>query len=95
MEHLSVDGYPVEVGARFWDNGLQVVEIEKVATNSNAYADSGCTQTWHQCSGGHGGVYDTLDGHLQRIGRLCRFYEGVDAVEFAPGTRWADVGKVR
>jgi hypothetical protein len=36
MEYLSCDGSIVEVGRRFWNNDLRVVEIAQVAVNSNA-----------------------------------------------------------
>lgn len=87
-EHRSCDGYPVEIGSKFWDNDLKVVEVTAVAAWDNPYADTGETQTWHETTDGHS---DTLSGRMQPYGRLVRFLEGKDAENFAPGTRFADV----
>lgn len=87
-EYLSVDGFPVGVGGRFWNNDLQVVEVREVAVSSNAYADTGETQTWHRTTSGSS---DTLSGRLQPYGRLVKVFEGLDASRFPAGTRYADV----
>lgn len=88
MNHYSTDHEPVTVGAKFWDNDLRVVQITNVAWHSNAYADSGCTQTWHRHTRG---ISDTLDGSMEPYGRLARRYAGLDAEKYEPGTRFADV----
>jgi spore coat protein U-like protein len=87
-EHYSADNHPVTAGARFWDNNLRVVEITAVGDYSNAYADSGETQTWHDTTGGSA---DTLSGSLRRIGRLARYYGGKDAEDYPAGTNYAEV----
>lgn len=87
-QHVSVDGYPVEVGKRFWDNDLKVVEITVVATNSNPYSDTGWTQTWHKHTGG---ISDTLSGYGAKWGRLARYFEGRDAEQHEPGTKFSDI----
>jgi hypothetical protein len=93
-EHFSSDAYPIVVGAKFWDNDLQVVEITEVASHSNAYADTGCTQTWHKTSRGS---YDTLDGTMMPYSRLTRFFphephaDAVSAELHPVGTRYPDV----
>lgn len=88
QQHFSVDGFPIEVDAQYWNNDLRVVKITDVATHSNPYADTGETQTWHQTGAGQ---FDTLSGGLRRIGRLVRWFEGKDAATFAPGTYYGDV----
>lgn len=85
--YLSADGYPVTVGARFWDDNLRVVKITKVAAHSNSYAGTGETQTWHDTTDG---MRDTLSGKMQRWGRLARFFEGKDAQSWPPGTSYPD-----
>ena len=85
---------PVEVGRKFWSNDLRVVQITELAVYANAYADTGCTQTWHRTTEGEdrrGGDFDTLDGSMQPYGRLARRFEGKDAENYPPGTRYADV----
>ena len=86
-EHRSSDGYLIEVGARFWDNDLRVLEITGVADHSTPYADTGEIQTWHRTTRG---ISDTLSGRLQAYGRMARRYEGLDASNYAPGTSYAD-----
>ncbi len=83
IEYLSVDGYPVTVGGKFWDNNLRVVEITKVADWSDPY--QGETQTWHDTTGGHA---DTISGSLREYGRLVRFdpFEHKDARAYPAGT---------
>jgi hypothetical protein len=85
--YLSADGYPVTAGARFWDNSLRVVGVTRVFTSSNAYPED-TVQTWHGTTGGQA---DTLSGGMRKWGRLARFFEGLDAEEYPPGTRFADV----
>jgi hypothetical protein len=85
--HRSADGFPVEVGKRFWSNDLRVVEITQVAAYSNRYQELGM-QTWHKTTDGS---FDTLDGSLQRIGRLVRYYDGRDAEKYAPGTNFSEI----
>lgn len=87
-EYRSVDGQPVTVGAKFWDNNLRVEQVTEVATSSNAYADTGEVQTWHRTTGGSS---DTLTGRLQPYGRLVRVFEGLDAERFPPGTEYRSV----
>lgn len=87
MEHKSSDGYPVTVGAKFWNNDLRVCVIERVADHSNAYSDTGETQTWHRTDKGS---FDTLTGSMQRYGRLVRWFQGKNAEDFAPGTTYVD-----
>ena len=72
-EHYASDGTPVTVGAKFWSNDLRVVQVSEVASSSNAYADTGETQTWHQTGDGR---FDTLSGALQPYGRLVRYFNG-------------------
>lgn len=86
-DHYSADAYPVTAGAKFWDNNLRVVEVTRAAAHSNAYADTGETQTWH---GTTGGSSDTLTGALRPYGRLTRFFEGLDAERFPAGTNYRD-----
>jgi hypothetical protein len=86
--HFSTDGQPVTVGAKFWDNNLRVVQMTEIACHSNAYADTGETQTWHQTGDGQ---FDTLSGTMQPYGRLARRFEGKDAENYAPGTNYRDV----
>jgi hypothetical protein len=86
--HRSVDGYPVEVGKKFWDNDLRVVQITELGTRSQEYQDSGCYATWHKHTRG---ISDTLTGHLQGIGRLVRYYERRDAEDYEPGTSFLDI----
>lgn len=85
---------PVVVGAHFWSNDLRVVQVTGVATHANAYADTGCTQTWHRTTevpgDDRGSDFDTLDGDMQPYGRLARYFEGLDAEDYPPGTRFAD-----
>lgn len=85
-EHLSADGQPVEVGRKFWDNNLRVVQVTKLGTRSQPYADSGCEQTWHDTTGGSS---DTMTGHMRHCGRLARRFEGKDAEDYEPGTEFA------
>lgn len=87
--HLSADGYPIEKGGLYWDNNLRVVRVESVADFSNAYADTGETQTWHHTTGGDA---DSLSGHLHPYGRLARYFEGRAASAYAPGT---DYNKIK
>ena len=87
-EHYSVDGYPVEVDRQFWSNDLRVVKVTQVAVYSNDYQNGKATQTWHRTNQGD---FDTLDGDLQRIGRLVRFFEGRDAEKFAPGASFSEI----
>jgi len=86
--HKSADGYPVEVGRKFWDNDLRVVQITELGTRSQAYADTGEFATWHKHTRG---ISDTLTGSMQRIGRLVRRYEGYDAENYEPGKSFLDV----
>jgi hypothetical protein len=93
-EHLSADGQPVVVDAQFWDNNLRVVRITQVAVRSNPYADTGSIQTWHAAE--PGGDTDTMSGGLAFCGRIARYFKGLDAESYPPGTDYADVkGKVR
>lgn len=88
MQHLSADGYPITLGARFWDNDLKVLAITGVADHSNDYADTGCVQTWHRTTRG---ISDTMSGHMQKYGRMARFFRGKDAEDYDPGTNYADI----
>lgn len=88
-EYLSADGYPVTVGAKFWDNNLRVVEVTKVAAiPARPYADTGETATWHSTTGGSS---DTLTGSMRPYGRLARYFEGRDAEQYENGTTYASV----
>lgn len=87
-EYYSVDGYPVEVGTKYWSNDLRVVVITQVAAFSNDYQNGRATQTWHKTNQGS---FDTLDGQLQSIGRLVRYYGGKDAEQYPVGTEYADI----
>jgi hypothetical protein len=82
--HYSVDAYPVVMGAKFWNNDLRVCEITEVASHSNDYP-GGYTQTWHRST--HGS-FDTVKPHHPNLGRLVRYYEGIDAEKYAPGTEF-------
>jgi hypothetical protein len=87
-EYLSADGYPVEVGKKFWDNDLRVVQILQVAyIPARPYSDTGETSTWHKHTGGSS---DTLTGYMRQYGRLARYFEGKDAEKFDNGTQYAD-----
>ncbi|MGA2412770.1 MAG: hypothetical protein ABSG46_20600 [Candidatus Binataceae bacterium] len=88
MEHKSSDGHAIEVGKKFWNNDLRVCEITEVASWSNEYADTGCTQTWHDTNKGH---FDTLDGSMKPYGRLARYYGGKDAERYEAGTYYGDI----
>lgn len=83
-DHFSVDRIKIEVGGRFWNNDLRVCEITEVAAHSNDYP-GGYTQTWHRTT--HGS-FDTVAPYNQFLGRLVRWYEGVDATKFEPGTTY-------
>lgn len=94
-EHYSSDGYPIKVGAKFWDNNLRVVQITKVADWDERYSDTGEKQTWHDTTGGHA---DTLSGALREYGRLTRWFpmnrpyrERKDAEAYAAGTDYNSV----
>lgn len=87
-EHYSGDGYPVKVGAHFWNNDMRVAEITEVAAHSNAYADTGEIQTWHQTQAGQ---FDTLSGTMRKWGRLYRYVEGKNAENYPAGTNYRDV----
>jgi hypothetical protein len=80
--HYSVDRYPVAVGAKFWNNDLRVCEVTEIDSHHNDYP-GGYVQTWHRTT--HGS-FDTVAPHNQYLGRLVRFYSGVDAENFEPGT---------
>jgi len=86
-EYYSADGYPVWPGKKFWNNDLRVCQIIRLAAHSNDYLHQ-ATQTWHETT--HGS-FDTLDRHLQYIGRLARLVEGKDAEDYEPGTNYKDV----
>jgi hypothetical protein len=86
--HLSCDSQPVEAGRKFWNNDLRVVAVTEVAAWDNPYADTGCTQTWHNTTDGS---FDTLNGSMQPYGRLVRRFEGKDAEDYEPGTSYADI----
>jgi hypothetical protein len=88
MQHVASDGHPVEVGRKFWNNDLRVCEVTEVAKYDNKYADTGCTQTWHETT--HGS-FDTLNGTMAKWGRLVRYFEGRDAEQYEPGTNYADI----
>ena len=87
-KYLSCDGYPVQVGAKFWNNDLKVVQIMEVGVSSNKYADTGETQTWHQTTHGQ---FDTLSGNLQQFGRLVRHYRLKDAEDVPYGTSFREI----
>lgn len=89
-EFRSADNYPVEVGRKFWDNDLKVVEITELGTRSQDYADTGEKQTWHKTTGGSS---DTLTGFMRQYGRLARYFEGRDAEKLQPGTRYSEVAR--
>lgn len=96
--YFSCDNQPVTVGAKFWSNDLRVVQVTELARHSNAYADTGCAQTWHETTEGagrRGGSFDTLTGSMQPFGRLVRRFEGKDAEDYAPGTRYSDIKGTR
>jgi hypothetical protein len=86
-QHFANDGAPVTPGAKFWDNDLRVVQVTEVASHSNPYP-GGYTQTWHRTT--HGSS-DTMKPHADWAGRLTRRFEGLDAKDYPPGTRYADV----
>lgn len=86
--HRSVDGHAIVVGDRFWDNNLQVVEITRVATRSDKYSDTGEISTWHDTTRG---MSDTLTGRMRQYGRLVKYYNGIDAARYEPGTSYNDV----
>jgi hypothetical protein len=90
--HFSADGWPVKAGEKFWDNNLQVVQITKMEViPARPYADTGCMQTWHEhTSGITSGISDTLTGAMLPYGRLARKFEGRDATQYEPGTKFAD-----
>jgi hypothetical protein len=92
VQYFSVDNVLIEVGAKFWDNNLQVVQITEVATHSNAYADTGEIQTWHNHTRGSS---DTLTGRLRQIGRLVRYFEGKNATDYPNGTSYNDIKETR
>jgi hypothetical protein len=86
--HFSADGYPVNAGDQFWDNDLRVVQIiEMEAIPARPYADTGEMQTWHSHTRG---MSDTLTGAMLPYGRLARKFEGKDATQYEPGTKFAD-----
>jgi len=87
-EHLSCDGAVVTAGAKFWNNDLRVVQIAVVARTSNSYQGK-ATQTWHDTT--DGGMFDTLNGDMRRLGRLSRYFNGKDAEHYEPGTKYVDV----
>lgn len=87
-EFRSADGYPVEVGKKFWDNDLQVVQITELAERGQMYSDTGESAWWHHHTRG---ISDTLTGTMQKFGRLGRYFEGLDAEKYEPGTKYADV----
>jgi hypothetical protein len=93
VTHFSADGYPVEVGKRFWTNDLRVAEITEIGTQeTRPYSDTGEYSTWHKHTDGSS---DTLTGHMQQFGRLARFtppdLKRLDAEDFEPGTNYSDV----
>jgi len=95
MEHRSADFHPVEVGRRFWNSDLRVVEVLELANDlhTNDYQGK-AKQSWHRVDEGDGrtmGRFDTLDGGLTHIGRLARYYKGKDAEQYEPGTNYRDV----
>jgi hypothetical protein len=73
VEYWSCDSYPVVVGAKFWNNDMRVCQVTEIGCHSNAYADTGETQTWHQTGYGQ---FDTLSGSMQKFGRLVRHVYG-------------------
>jgi hypothetical protein len=85
--HYSVDQYPVTVGAKFWNNDLRVCQITEVAAHSNEYP-GGFTQTWHRTT--HGS-FDTVSPHHDNLGRLVRYYGGIDAEKHEAGTNYSEV----
>jgi hypothetical protein len=85
-EHRSADNYPVEVGQKFWVNGLRVARITELGTRAQAYTDT--VITWHKHTDG---ISDTLTGHMRKYGRLARFFLGKDAEKYEPGTNYSDV----
>jgi hypothetical protein len=87
-EHKSVDGYPVVVGAKFWNNDLRVCQVTEVASHSNAYASTGATQTWHKTDCGS---FDTLTDDMAEYGRLTRYFQGLDAEKYESGTKYSEV----
>lgn len=85
--YWSADGQPVTVGAKFWNNDLRVCQVTRLAAiPAREYADTGETSTWHDTT--HG-MFDTLTGHMQKFGRLARWYAGADAELYPVGTRYA------
>lgn len=85
--HYSNDGYPVTVGAKFWNNDLKVCEITRVAVDSNDYP-GGYVQTWHQTNRSR---FDTVKPHHPNLGRLSRFCGNKDAERYAVGTNYSEV----
>lgn len=91
--HCRVEGMPVEEGRKFWNNDLRVVQITRLAAiPARVYADTGETSTWHDTTGG---MFDTLTGHMRQYGRLARWFNGLDAEQYQPGTSYATVKNER
>jgi|HubBroStandDraft_3_1064219.scaffolds.fasta_scaffold643533_1 hypothetical protein len=88
--YLSADPKPepVEVGRRFWNNDLRVVEVTELACAANPWPDTDATQTWHKTSAGR---FDTMSGKMREYGRLARYCDGYDAELYQPGVRFADI----
>jgi hypothetical protein len=93
-EYWSCDGYPVVVGAKFWNNDMRVCQVTEIACHSNAYSDTGETQTWHQTGDGQ---FDTLSGSMQKFGRLVRHVYGSkgykNAEDYPVGTSYNNLMK--
>lgn len=89
-EHRSADGFLISVGEKFWDNDLRVCTVIAVGehNNSNSYANTGETQTWHKTTRGSS---DTLTGHMQPYGRLARFFGGKNAADYPDGTSYNEI----
>ena len=91
--HRCAAGFPVKVGAKFWNNDLRVCVVteEPRPHNSRRYP-GGEISTWHQTDAGS---FDTMTGGLE--GRLTRYYPSYqrgskhDAENYAPGTYYGDV----
>lgn len=88
-DHRSADGYPVTVGAKFWNNDLRICRITAIGQQSRIpYADTGEFQTWHKHTDG---ISDTMTGYMRRYGRLARYCDGKDAENYEPGTDYSEI----